>query len=632
MAEWNCYDCPLDKGSSHLGPWGDEDKESFKNILLTHGGHDGFSTKEPEKSIEQLATEALMKMDPLQSVHDYQKRKKQDLLEDVIKFSKKEILKESDNIYLILLNGLSAYSSNPINLRIFASSSEGKTYMVNLISKLFPKTDVLNLSSASAQSFKYLNGETVIETESGDFEPVDGKLMESEILSQDKSKTPTELEFIRKEIIEIKKNSWHLIDLTNKWLIFADSQDPGLWEMLKTLLSHDDEYIKHQVTNKIGGRNIAQKIVFKGKPAVTYCSAKDESRHGVSEEMDTRFHTIYLRTNPQKYKDSIKLLSQKHGLPKLIYESEVVSEAEKLQAIEKVDMLIENVTQYGSDVNSVFNPFAAELAKNFPSESGSRSRQFDRFCQYMTLVTLCYSSNRPKIKIEGEYYPVVIKSDVEKTINIMKESTTVPTSKIQFFNDIIRPAIISIQDNEEFKADFVNESKFVMTASQMSDYVELTHKKSNLDRKKILENYLEPLSEHGFLEMAQDPRNRTRNIYWLAKQYEDKKAGFESTLIDISTLSDSGVRVYIEKHIKCRFDSGNLTIVNADNQNIDTEQLYKTVTSIDIHTPQISHDLDDVETSIDVDKQSKLSSEIKLHEEKIIPEVISHLTAKEYKL
>jgi predicted kinase len=92
------------------------------------------------------------------------------------------------------------------------------------------------------------------------------------------------------------------------------------------------------------------------------------------------------------------------------------------------------------------------------------------------------------------------------------------------------------------------------------------------------------------------------------------------------------VRVYIKKYLECRLDSGNLTIVNAENKNIDTEQLYKTVTSIDIHTPQISHDLDNVETSIDVDKQSKLSSEIKLHEEKITPEVVSHLAAKEVNL
>jgi len=627
MTEWYCHDCELDKSSSYLGPWDDEDKDYFKNILLAHGKHGGFSTKEPEKTIEQLATEALKEMDPFQGILNHAERKKQDLLDDVIEFLKKEILRESDNIYLITLNGLSTYSSNPINLRIFASSSEGKTYMVNLISKLFPKIDVINLSSASAQSFKYLNGETVIETESGDFEPVDGMLTELEIQSQDKSKTPIELEFIRKETIEIKKKSWNLIDLTNKWVIFSDSQDSGLWDMLKPILSHDDEYIKYQVTNKIGGKNTAQKIVFKGKPAVTYCSAKDESRHGVSEEMDTRFHTIYLRTNPVKYKEAIKLLSQKHGLPKQIYESEVVSEVEKLHAIEKMDMLIENVKQYGLDIHSVFNPFSDELAKYFPSESGSRARQFDRFCQYMTLVTLCYSSNRPKIKIEDRYYPVVIKSDVEKTINMMKESTTIPTSKIQFFNDVIRPAIISIQENEEYKVEFANEDKHVITASELSDYVKSKYKKSNIDRKKILENYLEPLSEHGFLEVAQDPRNRTRNIYWLAKQYEDNKAGFESTLIDISTLSDSGVRVYIKKYLECRLDSGNLTIVNAENKNIDTEQLYKTVTSIDIKTPQISHDLDNVETSIDVDNKKEKTLEVEL-----TPEVVLHFDTKENEL
>jgi len=205
VEEWYCHDCPLDKCSPHLGPWGDEDKESFKNILLTHGNHEGFSTRKPEKTLEQQATEILNEMDPIQKIQDYHERKKQDLLEDVIKFSKKEILKESDNIYLILLNGLSAYSSNPINLRILASSSEGKTYMVNLISKLFPKIDVLNLSSASAQSFKYLNGETVIETKSGDFEPVDAKLVELEIKGQDKTKSKEELESIRNEITEIRK-------------------------------------------------------------------------------------------------------------------------------------------------------------------------------------------------------------------------------------------------------------------------------------------------------------------------------------------------------------------------------------------------------------------------------------------
>lgn len=604
MAEWYCHDCPLDKTSSYLGPWTDDDRVFFNRIKSVHEKHDNFSTSKPEKSLEELSTKVLRELDPIQKFLDSKESKKHDLLEEIIIFLKKEIKKEYYNIYLILLNGLSAYSSNPINLRILAPSSEGKTYLVNKVSKLFPKTDVLNLSTASAQSFKYLSGEMVVEDELGNFVSIESKLVELEIQSLDKTKSKQELESIRTEIIQLKKKSWHMIDLSNKWLIFSDSQDPGLWEMLKTLLSHDDEYIKHQVTNKIGGKNTVQRIIFKGKPAVTYCSAKDESKYPVSEEMDTRFNTIHLRTNPQKYKESIKLLSQKHGLPKQIYESEVVSDTERLQTMDKLNLLIENVIQYGTDVNSVFNPFAEELASNFPSESGSCSRQFDRFCQYVTLMTLCYSSNRPKIKIADKYYPVVTKSDIAKTVNLVKESTAISTSKIQFFNDMIRPTIIDIQSKEEFRVDLINGSKYVLTASELSDYVKSKHKKSNMDRKKILENYLEPLSEHGYLEMAQDPRNKTRNIYWLAKQYEGKKASLESTLIDMSTLSDSGVEVYIEKYIKCRFDSKELTILDKDNQSITPGQLYTTVVAIDIQTPQNRYDSDNVETSTDVDNKT----------------------------
>lgn len=605
MVEWYCNTC-------NAGPWSEDEKGSDgKSIVKLHRKlkHDVVEYHEPEKSFEQLATELLHELDPIQKLIDRKESKKQDLLEEIISFLKKEILQESDNIYLVLLNGLSAYSSNPINLRILAPSSEGKTYLVNKISKLFPKTDVLNLSTASAQSFKYLNGEMVIEDESGNFVSIEPKLVELEIQNLDKSKSKSELESIRTKIIQLKKNSWYMIDLSNKWLIFSDSQDTGLWEMLKTLLSHDDEYIKHQVTNKIGGKNTTQRIVFKGKPAVTYCSAKDESKHQISEEIDTRFDTVYLRTNPQKYKESIKLLSQRHGLPKLIYDSEIVSETEKLQAIDKLNLLIENVVQYGSDINSVLNPFATELARNFPSESGSRSRQFDRFCQHITLVTLCYSSSRPKIKIGDRHYPVVTKSDVIKTINMMKESTTIPINKIQFFNDVIRPFLISIQDKDDYKVELVNGSKYAITASELADYVKSISKKSNQDRKKILENYLEPLSEHGYLEMAQDDRNRTRNIYWLAKQYEDKKAGLESTLIDISTLSNSGVEAYIQKYIKCRFESKELTILDKDNQAITPEQLYKIVTSIDIQTPQNRYDFDNVETSTDVENKTDLHFE-----------------------
>jgi len=83
VEEWYCHDCPLDKSSSYLGPWDDKEKESFKNIFLTHNNHEGFSTRKPEKTIEQLATEALKKMDPIQKVQDQCADNRQEFTEEM---------------------------------------------------------------------------------------------------------------------------------------------------------------------------------------------------------------------------------------------------------------------------------------------------------------------------------------------------------------------------------------------------------------------------------------------------------------------------------------------------------------------------------------------------------------------
>jgi len=63
MVECYCHNCPLDKYSSYLGPWDDEDKDYFKNILLVHGNHPGFSTEKPKLSgkeeLEKQASKAM---------------------------------------------------------------------------------------------------------------------------------------------------------------------------------------------------------------------------------------------------------------------------------------------------------------------------------------------------------------------------------------------------------------------------------------------------------------------------------------------------------------------------------------------------------------------------------------------
>ena len=68
---------------------------------------------------------------------------KASILEKLLQFYKKEVKEEDINIQKILLQGLSAFTPDPINLRIFAPSGEGKTYLINKISATFPEDSLI---------------------------------------------------------------------------------------------------------------------------------------------------------------------------------------------------------------------------------------------------------------------------------------------------------------------------------------------------------------------------------------------------------------------------------------------------------------------------------------------------------
>lgn len=135
-----------------------------------------------------------------------------------MKFHKKEIKEEDSNVLKIILQGISAFTENPINSRLIAPSGEGKTYLVNKVSATFPEQSLIILSSASAQSFKYSHGREVIEEENGDFTPTWEKIIPlEEALENAKGKEKRDIE---KQIAQLHKESWYLIDFRNKWLIF----------------------------------------------------------------------------------------------------------------------------------------------------------------------------------------------------------------------------------------------------------------------------------------------------------------------------------------------------------------------------------------------------------------------------
>ena len=455
------------------------------------------------------------------------------ILDDIIESISKEVIDEKDNIRQVILTILSSRSDNPQNLRILAPSGEGKTHTVMQTAQYFPKDNIWTISEASSKSFRYMAQSKVIEID-GKFVDFDKMIQPYQVLLKDKtSRFDTE-----KKIKELEKEAYNLLDFTNKTIIFLDAQSYSLWESLKTTLSHDAEIRKDITTNKINGKNQLQRTAYKGYPAVIYCSAKDEMSKDETDEINTRFNTISIKGSTSKYKKMLKLVMQKNNP---FYEQDVISSHEKEATKSKVLQLIENIESF----HGVFNPYSDQIADIFPSDKGFRARQLNILSTAINLITLSRSEKRYSLIGNEKQFVISSIEDVIEANKLIKQPNPLAITKIQFFNEKIKPVLLG---------------KLVSTiAREIADELDL-------DRKKLLETYLTPLVDHGYLESSPDTENRTRLVFSITPKYLNEDASFESTFIDTSTLDNSCLKSAFEYRLEQGYK-----IVNSKGEFIDLD-------------------------------------------------------------
>ena len=474
--------------------------------------------------------------------------KEQDHLEEVISLISKTVKGDRELIYHILFNGLSAFTSKPNHLMIMERSSEGKTYPVLQISQHFPEENVITLGSVTPQIFKYEIGLPVDKN----YEPIQERLdhLDKQISLAKENKNKSDGQGLSVKELEIQKRELlsevrYLVDMRNKWIIFKEPPDSRLLEVLYSTLSSDEEFNEHRFVNKEKGKNQSFKVVLRGTPAILICTAKDESKNNRWEETFTRFNIISPVSNSQKYREGMRLISKSFGLPKELYEEQVINEEEKKRISSLIQELIEQVSDLDGEV---FNPFMDELDKQFPQESGFRWRQYQRFLGTLNLHCLCYSRNRPKCVMKEKKVPFVTKADVRWAFSTIKEQNDLPPNKLNWFKDTFVPAWKNSAKQIIFNGEEIIERKCIIGQDLRLFIKEKTS--ANVSTKQIRENYLDILFEHGLIEKENDPRNRTREVYWPVEGYDEKS---ESSLISFSSLNESCVNSFIEKYLKQRF-------------------------------------------------------------------------------
>ncbi len=482
--------------------------------------------------------------------------------DEIIESISKEVVDERDNIEQVVLTILSSYTDNPQNLRILAPSGEGKTHTVLKTAKYFPQENIWKISEASSKAFRYLAQSKVIETKDGftDFEDVIKPY--TELLNDKSSRKEAQI-----EINKLEKQAYFLLDFTNVTIIFLDSQSFGLWESLKTTLSHDDVIRKDITTNKINGSNQIQKTAYKGYPAVIYCSAKDEINQDETDEMNTRFNTVSIKGSSKKYKQILNLVLQNDDPTQ-----EVISQQEINEVKIKVERIIENIKSY----HGVFNPFTQNIVDNFPCDKGSRARQLKILSNTIKMLTLSKSENRFSLVKDEKQFLISSKSDVTKAIQIIREPNPIAATKIQFFNEKIRPFFVGRLDSA--------------IALEIAEYLKM-------DRKQLLENYLTVFVDHGYLEKERDPTNRSRDLYWISSRYEKEDASIFSTLIDASIIDISCLKNTLE----CRLQQG-YKIVNSAGSVVSLEIIVNNQGEIVTQSSKIIPKIDNVDMSNNVDE------------------------------
>ncbi len=493
-----------------------------------------------------------------------QKEKGRPLIQ-IEKYLNSKIKKDNKLVKNILWCYFSTYTSIPINLGIMASTSEGKTYATVEVAKIFPKKDLILVGRMSPTALIHQNGILVDEN----LNPIESRieLLDYEIKKAGDKEIRNHAQRERKELLKTAKN---LIDLKGKILLFLDAPDIKLWDMLKPILSHDAEQINYKTTQTDGSLKVKESIL-KGWPAVIFCSAKNEAKDRIWDEIETRFDITSPNTSVEKYRAANTYTALKMGTPSFA-SSLVGDDEDKEYARFHVEKIKEQLCRLDRK-NPVCNPFHKIISESFPSRNGSSMRHFNRFTAYSNLSTMINASQKYKIVFETkedkkEYYIISDISDINNAIEMIGSLSAIPPTLINFVNDIFVPA------TKEVIVEGI-------TTKQLAEKYILVYQK-DVTAKKILENFVKPLQNYGIIDFKKNPDDERQHLNFLSSDIVGNSLDIiRNKIIEYSNNNDLLVWDYILQLEKSSIKNGKIKVIldpngHAEGHNLIQKNIIKT--------------------------------------------------------
>ena len=385
-----------------------------------------------------------------------------------------------------------------------APTSEGKTYAVSEIMKLFPKQDVWMLGNMSPK---------VLIRDRGILVDKDNQPIQEEIRELDNRIRNEKDDDKKNELLEQRKNLYEnskmLIDISNKILVFLEPPHSETWDILKPILSHDTLEIEHPYVYKADKSLEVKHVVTRGWPACIFCSARDDSDWSMWPEIQSRFFIASPNMIKQKYQDSNILIGQKKGLPALVQEQLIVSKEDVNLVKDCIWMLREELLS--NRENNAWIPFYSILSESLPSEKGPDVRITNRIFSLLSLITKINAHNRPKLVYGNETLAISLLTDLEEVLKLTHNLSGLPSYKLEFFTKVFVPLYLS--KKYPLEKEGIIEDKIAVYTNELADYTKEIKGKS-LTTDAIKKTYLTELKNNGLIDDFQSIVDKRKYGYY----------------------------------------------------------------------------------------------------------------------
>lgn len=452
------------------------------------------------------------------------------------------VLKEARNeetlVKQIIYAMLSAYSPSPINLAINAPTGTGKSFTLGKVASLFPESDVLLLAGMTEKALFHRPGDLVVKNADGKYESIQPRLqrideelaeLELKLLAsvgrQEKVKCKIEMAKMEQERAQLLSDAKKLIDLSGKALIFLDTPSPALFESMMPLLSHDAWQVEYDFVDTHNGIK-TKSNVLQGWPAVIFAQAIDNSGYRRWPEIQRRFVITNPKITDEKISAAINLTSDKYGLPDILYQQTVVSDAQKDEARQVLKDLKEEIQDGIKDLkpgkNIVYIPFRESIERSLPRGDVLDMTVAKRFFTWLSLLATVNMRSRPRLVIGETSSVIATFKDLQEALALTEYGAGGRPYVYEWFNDILLPAWQK------------SENPAGISSKELSEW-QKENKGKRQSSQNIRKTYLDPLYSEGYLEKTQNPDDKREYLYTpvVGKQVRL----FEARMVRITTSS-----------------------------------------------------------------------------------------------